>query len=68
MLLLLGPLRLKGVQMNKLLRIGIASIFLIVGQLDSAMAQSDNSSIGSPVSATDEAAIRAILERQSVGN
>ena len=51
--------------MNKLLRIGIASIFLIVGQLDSAMAQSDNSSIGSPVSATDEAAIRAILERQT---
>jgi uncharacterized protein (TIGR02246 family) len=51
--------------MNKLLGIGIASIFLIVGQLDSVMAQSDNSSIGSPVSATDEAAIRAILERQT---
>ena len=51
--------------MNKLLRIGIASVFLIVGYLDSAMAQSDNPSIGSPVSVADEAAIRAILDRQT---
>ncbi len=58
------PLRLKGVQMKKLLRIGIASVFLIVGQLP-VMAQSDNPSGGSPVSAADEAAIRAILDRQT---
>jgi uncharacterized protein (TIGR02246 family) len=51
--------------MNKLLRIGIASVFLIVGHLDSALAQSDNPSIGSPVSIADEAAIRAILDRQT---
>ena len=51
--------------MNKLLRLGIAIVFLIVGQLHSAMAQSDNSSIGSSVSAADEAAIRAIIDRQT---
>jgi len=51
--------------MNKLLRICIASVFLVVGQLHCAMAQSDNSSIGSPVSVTDEAAIRAIIDRQT---
>jgi uncharacterized protein (TIGR02246 family) len=59
------PLRLKGVHMKKLLRIGIAAIFLIVGQLHSAMAQSDDPSIGSPALAADEAAIRAILDRQT---
>jgi uncharacterized protein (TIGR02246 family) len=51
--------------MNKLLRIAIASVFLVVGHLDSAMAQSDNPSIGSPVSVADEAAIRAILDQQT---
>jgi len=52
--------------MNKLLRIGvIASVFLIVGTLHSAMAQSDNPSIGSSVPAADEAAISAILDRQT---
>jgi len=43
----------------------IASIFLFVGALHSAMAQSDNGSNGSSVSPTDEAAIRAILDRQT---
>ena len=51
--------------MNKLLRIAIASVFLIVGHLDCAMAQSDTPSIGSPVAAADEAEIRAILDRQT---
>jgi uncharacterized protein (TIGR02246 family) len=59
------PLRLKGVRMNKLLRIAVASVFLIVGQLHCAMAQSDKSSIGSSVSAADEAAVRAIIDRQT---
>ena len=52
--------------MNKLLRIGvIASAFLVVGALQSAMAQSDNSSIRTSVPAADVAAIRAILDRQT---
>ncbi len=51
--------------MNQLLRIGIASVFLMVGHLDFAMAQSNNSSIGPSLAATDEAAIRAILDRQT---
>jgi len=51
--------------MDKLLRIALASIFLIVGPLDYAKAQSDDPSIGSPVSAADEAAIRAIVDRQT---
>ncbi|WP_156164436.1 SgcJ/EcaC family oxidoreductase [Bradyrhizobium sp. LTSP885] len=57
--------------MNKLLRICVASlflaasVFLVVGQLHSAKAQGDNPSIASPVSAADEAAIRAILDRQT---
>ena len=51
--------------MNKLLRLGTAIAFVIVGQLHCAMAQSDNSSIGSSVSATDEAAVRAIIDRQT---
>jgi hypothetical protein len=53
--------------MNKLLRIigMIASLFLVVGSLHSAMAQNDNHLIGSPVAAADEAAIRAILDRQT---
>jgi uncharacterized protein (TIGR02246 family) len=51
--------------MNKLLRIGIASVFLTAGLLHSVMAQSDNPLIESSVSATDEAAIRAILDRQT---
>jgi uncharacterized protein (TIGR02246 family) len=51
--------------MKKLLRIGVAAIFLIVGQLHSARAQSDDPSIGSPALAADEAAIRAILDRQT---
>jgi hypothetical protein len=54
-----------GVQMSKFLRLGTAIAFLIVGQLHCAMAQSDNSSIGSSVSATDEAAVRAIINRQT---
>src|SRR4051812_24196451 len=59
-------LRLKGVQMKKLLRIGvIASVFVIVGTLPLAMAQSDNPSIGSSVRAADQAPIRAILDRQT---
>jgi uncharacterized protein (TIGR02246 family) len=51
--------------MNKLLKLGTALAFLIIGQLHCAMAQSDNSSIGSSVSAADEAAIRAIIDRQT---
>jgi uncharacterized protein (TIGR02246 family) len=51
--------------MNRLLKLGTAIAFLIVGQLDCAMAQSDNSSIGSSVSAADEAAVRAIIDRQT---
>jgi uncharacterized protein (TIGR02246 family) len=53
--------------MKKLLGISIASVFvvLIVAHLDSAMAQSDNPSIGSSVAAADEAAVRAIIDRQT---
>ena len=51
--------------MNKLLRIGVASAFLVVGQSHSGMTQSNTPSIGSTVSAADEAAIRAILDRQT---
>jgi len=52
--------------MNKLLRVGmIASVFLFVGTSHSAIAQGDNPSFGSPVPAPDEAAIRAILDRQT---
>jgi hypothetical protein len=39
--------------MNKLLRLGTAVAFLIVGQLHFALAQSDNSSIDSSVLAAD---------------
>jgi uncharacterized protein (TIGR02246 family) len=53
------------VQMDKLLRLGAAIAFLIVGQLHSVMAQSDNPSIGLPVSAADEAAVRAIIDRHT---
>jgi uncharacterized protein (TIGR02246 family) len=48
--------------MNKL---GIAMAFLIVGQLQCAVAQSDNSLIGSSVSVADQAAVRAIIDRQT---
>jgi uncharacterized protein (TIGR02246 family) len=51
--------------MNKLLGVGIASVFLTVGQLQCAMGQSDNPSIVSSVSSADEAAIRAIIDRQT---
>jgi ketosteroid isomerase-like protein len=51
--------------MNKLLRLSTAIAFLMFGQLDCAMAQSDNSSIGSSVPAADEAAVRAIIDRQT---
>ena len=51
--------------MKMLLRIGIAALFLIVGQLHSAVAQSDNPSIRPPLLAADEAAIRAVLDRQT---
>jgi uncharacterized protein (TIGR02246 family) len=52
--------------MKKVLRTGmIASVFLLVGNLYSAMAQTDNSSIGSLVPTADKAAIRAILDRQT---
>jgi uncharacterized protein (TIGR02246 family) len=51
--------------MKMLLRMGIAAVFLIVGQLHSAVAQSDNPSIRSPLLAADEAAIRAVLDRQT---
>jgi uncharacterized protein (TIGR02246 family) len=53
--------------MKKLPGIAIASVFvfLIVAHLDFAMAQSDNPSIGSSVSAADEAAVRAIIDRQT---
>jgi len=51
--------------MDKFVRVGTAIVFLIVGQLHCAMAQSDNSSTGSSVSATDEAAVRAIIDRQT---
>ncbi len=49
--------------MNKLLGFGIASVLFFFGQL--AMAQND-APTGSPVSASDEAAIRAIIDRQTV--
>ena len=39
--------------MKMLLRIGIAAVFLIAGQLHSAVAQSDNPSIRSPLLAAD---------------
>jgi uncharacterized protein (TIGR02246 family) len=48
--------------MNKLLRVGIASLFLTVVQLHCAIAQSDNPST---VSSADEVAIRAIIDRQT---
>jgi uncharacterized protein (TIGR02246 family) len=52
--------------MKRLFRIGmIASILLVAGNLCPAMAQIDNPLIGSAVSAADEAAIRAILDRQT---
>jgi uncharacterized protein (TIGR02246 family) len=51
--------------MNKLLRLGTAIAFLLFGQLHCAMAESDNSSIASTVSAADEAAVRAIIDRQT---
>jgi hypothetical protein len=51
--------------MKRLLRLGTTIAVLIVGQLHCAMAQSDNSSIGSSVSASDEAAVRAIIDRQT---
>jgi hypothetical protein len=51
--------------MNKLLGVGIASLFLTIGQLHCAVAQSENPSIGSPVSPADEAAIRTIIDRQT---
>jgi uncharacterized protein (TIGR02246 family) len=52
--------------MNRLPRIGIiASVFFVVGTLHSAMAQSDKPSIVSTVPAADEAAVRAILDRQT---
>lgn len=47
------------------LRLSTAMAFLIVGQFHCAVAQSDNSSIGSSVSAADEAAVRAIIDRQT---
>jgi uncharacterized protein (TIGR02246 family) len=51
---------------NKLPSIGtIACVLFVVGTLRSAMAQSDNPSIGSSVSAADEAAVRAIIDRQT---
>jgi hypothetical protein len=51
--------------MNKLLRLSTAIAFLIVGQLHFAFAQNDNSSIESSVSTADEAAVRAIVDRQN---
>jgi hypothetical protein len=51
--------------MNKVLGIAIVSVFLIVGHLDSALAQSDNPSIRSSVSVADEAAVRAVIDRQT---
>ena len=51
--------------MKMLLRMGIAAVFLIVGQLHSAVAQSNNPSIEPLIPASDEAAIRAILDRQT---
>ena len=51
--------------MKRLLRLGTAITVLIVGQLHCATAQSDNSLIGSSVSASDEAAVRAIIDRQT---
>ena len=51
--------------MNKLLRLGTAIAFLLFGQLHCAMAESDSSSIASSVSAADEAAVRAIIDRQT---
>jgi uncharacterized protein (TIGR02246 family) len=56
---------LKGFWMNKILGIVIASVCLIVGHLDSALAQSDNTSIGPSVPAADEAAVRAVIDRQT---
>jgi hypothetical protein len=50
--------------MNKALKHAIASVF-ILGHLDCALAQNDNPSTGSPVSVADEAAIHAILDRQT---
>jgi uncharacterized protein (TIGR02246 family) len=53
--------------MKKSLGIATASVFvfLIVAYLDFAMAQSDDPPIGSSVSAADEAAVRAIIDRQT---
>ena len=51
--------------MNKLLKFGIANVFLVAGQLELAMAQSNNPPNGSPVSAADEAAIHAIVDCQT---
>ena len=58
-------LKMQGVPMNKLLILGTAIAFLVVGQLHCAAAESDNSSVGSSASAADEAAIRAIIDRQT---
>jgi hypothetical protein len=61
-----GPHSIEGSWVNKLFRISVlASVFLIAGELHLAMAQSDNTSIGSSVPAADAAAIRAILGRQT---
>jgi uncharacterized protein (TIGR02246 family) len=51
--------------MDKLIGIAIASVFLVLGHLDSVMAESDNPSIRSSVSAADEAAVRAVIDRQT---
>jgi uncharacterized protein (TIGR02246 family) len=52
--------------MSKLLRVIMsASALLVAGTLNSATAQSGNPSTGSAVPASDAAAIRAILDRQT---
>jgi uncharacterized protein (TIGR02246 family) len=51
--------------MSNFHRLVTAIAFLVFGQVHCAMAQSDNLSIGSSVSVTDEAAVRAIIDRQT---